>query len=120
MENNGATGDIRVDEIMPELYQKWILLDFEECLYQPGEFKKLKQSQTSEKGKFPVIDQGENLINGYVEDKTLLYKGELPVIVFGDHTRRLKYINFPFAVGADGTKIFKPKQFLLEKFFYLF
>lgn len=28
-----------------------------------------------------------------------------PVIVFGDHTRILKYIQFPFAKGADGTQL---------------
>lgn len=28
-----------------------------------------------------------------------------PVIVFGDHTRILKYIQFPFARGADGTQL---------------
>lgn len=28
-----------------------------------------------------------------------------PVIVFGDHTRAIKYVDFPFAMGADGTKV---------------
>ena len=27
------------------------------------------------------------------------------MIVFGDHTRILKFINFPFACGADGTQL---------------
>ena len=32
----------------------------------------------------------------------------MPVIVFGDHTRVVKYIDFPFVIGADGTKFLKP------------
>jgi type I restriction enzyme S subunit len=44
----------------------------------------------------------------------------LPVIVFGDHTKALKFINFNFAPGADGIKILKPKQSVEPKFaFYL-
>ena len=35
---------------------------------------------------------------------------QTPVIVFGDHTTIIKYIDFPFVVGADGTKILKAKQ----------
>lgn len=29
----------------------------------------------------------------------------VPAIIFGDHTRILKYITFPFAKGADGTQL---------------
>jgi type I restriction enzyme S subunit len=35
---------------------------------------------------------------------------DLPMIVFGDHTRILKYVNFPFACGADGTQLIKPNN----------
>lgn len=55
-------------------------------------------------GAYPVVDQGPDLISGYVEEPTKLFK-ELPAIIFGDHTTNLKYIDFPFVVGADGTKL---------------
>jgi len=42
----------------------------------------------------------------------------LPVIIFGDHTRHVKFIDFPFAIGADGTQLLQPKPFLEDKFFY--
>jgi type I restriction enzyme, S subunit len=115
--DNIGTGDIRIDEIMPKLFSNWLQLPFEESLDEIGEFVKLKQRDTKEYGKYPVVDQGEDLINGYIDDENLLYTGELPVIIFGDHTRRVKFIDFPFAVGADGTKIFKPRKFFDEKFF---
>lgn len=48
----------------------------------------------------------------------MIFAGNVPVIIFGDHTRCIKYIDFPFAQGADGIKVLKPKQFFNEKAFY--
>lgn len=79
---------------------------------------KIKRDDYRQSGKYPVVDQGENLIAGYIDDEQKLYRGDLPVIVFGDHTRIVKYIDFPFAFGADGIKILKPQEILLPKFFY--
>jgi len=56
-------------------------------------------------GPIPVVDQGKEDIGGYTSDIIALHKEPLPVIVFGDHTRVLKYIDFPFASGADGTQL---------------
>ena len=67
----------------------------------------------------PVIDQGKDLIAGFVDDIDLRFRGHLPVIVFGDHTRILKYVDFPFAVGADGTRLIAPSLDLVDvRFFY--
>lgn len=46
------------------------------------------------------------------------YSGQLPVIIFGDHTRCVKYIDLPFAQGADGIKVLSPKPFYDAKAFY--
>lgn len=67
---------------------------------------------------YPVIDQGEKYISGYVNDSNLLYKGDLPIIIFGDHTRNIKYVDSDFAVGADGTKILHPIKQFYCKFYY--
>lgn len=87
----------------------------------PIEFK-VKQKEYLPKGKFPVVDQGQDLIGGFVDDESLLVKTELPVIVFGDHTKAKKFIDFPFVAGADGTKIIKPKKefFIEPRLFYWF
>lgn len=34
----------------------------------------------------------------------------IPTIIFGDHTRIVKYIDFEFAQGASGTRVFVPKE----------
>lgn len=66
---------------------------------------KIKTSDILERGKIPVIDQSRNFIAGYTNDKTSIIEIFKPLIVFGDHTRCLKFVNFSFARGADGTQL---------------
>ena len=80
--------------------------------------KKIKQKDYLESGLWSVVDQGQSLVGGYTNDETMLYNGNLPVIIFGDHTRCVKYIDFNFAQGADGVKVLRPKPFYLPKFFF--
>ena len=71
-----------------------------------------------EEGDIPVVDQGQKLIAGYVNDRARICKAKPPVIVFGDHTRAIKYVDFEFAMGADGTKVLVPKIEADPKFLY--
>ena len=115
------TGDIRIDEIMPQLFDCWSLLRFEDCLLPvEGGYAKLKAKDIYQTGNIPVVDQGENYVSGYVNDISKEYSGQLPVVIFGDHTRRIKFVDFKFAVGADGTKLLHPKEFLVPRFFYYY
>lgn len=115
------TGDARIDEIMPSLYPFWPTLNFEECIFPAdGGYTKLKTKDINKTGLIPVIDQGESFISGYVDDHDKKYSGALPVLIFGDHTRRVKFIDFEFAVGADGTKILHPQDFIFPRFFYYY
>ena len=68
--------------------------------------KKLKSSEYKNIGKYIIVDQGKSLIAGYTDNEDGLYT-DVPVIIFGDHTRNIKYINLPFFLGADGTKVLK-------------
>ena len=73
-----------------------------------GKASRTKQIKTADyllEGALPVIDQSRNFIAGYTNDSEALVNAGTPVIVFGDHTRILKYIQFPFAKGADGTQL---------------
>lgn len=71
-----------------------------------------KNQVTKEKykeiGKYPIVDQGQSRIVGYT-DEDKVFKN-VPIIVFGDHTRIIKWIDFPFVVGADGTQLLKTKS----------
>lgn len=86
-------------------------LNFEDVFSdQTKNYMKLDSQKYLDIGNIPIIDQGNNIIAGYANieiDKTYDFD---PVIVFGDHTRRFKYIDFPFCLGADGAKVLKPKN----------
>lgn len=69
-------------------------------------------------GSFPIVDQGQRLIAGWTDEETGLISTHLPVVVFGDHTRAFKYVDFPFVRGADGTQVLKPKTGIDPLFFY--
>lgn len=73
-------------------------------------------------GKYPIIDQGKSFIAGYTNNSSYVFEHPEPVIVFGDHTRIWKYIDFPFAIGADGTKILRRRanSIILVKYAYYF
>lgn len=83
--------------------------------------EKIKQSEYLPKadGLLPVVDQGQNLVSGYSDQfqKVVLAKDN-PLIVFGDHTRCVKYIDFDFVVGADGTQLIRTKENTLVKLGY--
>lgn len=80
--------------------------------------KKIPQKEYMKDGDIAVVDQGQDLVGGYTNDSEKVFTGDLPVIIFGDHTRCIKYIDFPFVQGADGVKVLKPKQFFDTKAFY--
>jgi type I restriction enzyme S subunit len=82
--------------------------------------KKLPQSEYLESGKYPVIDQGQSYIGGYSNNDDLVVPCKLPVIIFGDHTKGIKFVNFPFVAGADGVKVIKPSGVFSPKLFYYF
>ena len=82
--------------------------------------KKLGKEVYSEEGLYPIIDQGQKEIVGYTNDVTALVpQGEY--ILFGDHTRYVKYHKGQFAQGADGLKILQVIDSILPRyFFYIF
>jgi len=80
--------------------------------------EKLQSSQFLEAGKIAVVDQGQSQIAGYSDDVSIAYRGQLPVIVFGDHTRIFKFIDHPFVLGADGVRVLTPKPKVNPLFAY--
>lgn len=99
---------ISEDEKPFEIPESWVWCKIENITVPIG--NKTNQIQSKEilnEGKVPVVSQGQKLIDGYSNevDKTIY---ELPLVMFGDHTRNVKLIDFPFVIGADGTKFFKP------------
>lgn len=69
---------------------------------------KIQKGDYLSSGKYPIIDQGQAVVAGYSNLREGLFEN-VPVIVFGDHTRIIKYVDTPFFLGADGVKVLKPK-----------
>ena len=80
--------------------------------------KKLPTSSYGVEGEFPIIDQSQNAICGWTDDNEALIRDDLPLIVFGDHTCILKIMDRPFAQGADGIKILKPRSKICTSYLY--
>lgn len=68
---------------------------------------KIPQEKYLRIGKYPIIDQGRQNIAGRWDSQDGIFE-DVPAIVFGDHTRAIKYIEEPFFIGADGVKILRP------------
>ena len=80
--------------------------------------KKVKTKDCKAVGKFPVIDQGQADIAGFVDDESKVINVVKPLVIFGDHTRAIKWIIKDFVPGADGTKVLEAANFLEPKYFY--
>jgi type I restriction enzyme S subunit len=88
-----------------ELPTGWAGAKFPEiCDVVSDDGKKKKVTEYLTEGRYPIIDQGEKFIGGYTNDSTFL-QNQVPLIIFGDHTRRFKFVQSPFVVGADGVKL---------------
>lgn len=80
--------------------------------------KQIPKSLYSKVGRWPIIDQGQKFIAGRVDDEAKAIRSEEPLIIFGDHTRIFKYVDFEFALGADGTKPLLAKEGFASKYLY--
>jgi type I restriction enzyme S subunit len=102
------------------LPDSWAQVPFDEAVSVVSDRgHRIKQKEYVSEGPLPVVDQGEGLIGGYTDNVAAKVEANKPVIVFGDHTRRFKYVKFPFAVGADGVKLFSAEDFWNPDFLFL-
>jgi type I restriction enzyme S subunit len=86
-----------------------------------SKYNKIKKEDYNSTGEFPIIDQGQNFIGGFTDDMSMITNWGQPVIVFGDHTKIFKYVDFPFAIGADGVKVLTLKDPSFNtKYYYFF
>mgnify|MGYP003085524348 CR=1 FL=1 len=66
--------------------------------------KRYETKEYLKEGKNPIVDQGDTYIVGFTnEDDNLLTR--IPAVLFGDHSTKVKLLDFVFARGADGTQI---------------
>ncbi len=106
-------------ESSPHAVRSWTTADFGDLFENVTSSKlKLARKSYSPEGAFPVVDQGEEYVGGYSDDENLVHPGPLPVVIFGDHTRCVKFCDRRFIQGADGVKVLAPSAAVDPMFGY--
>ncbi len=106
------------DEIPFEIPESWCWVRLGNVAYNvTNKNNQIKTSEIQKVGTHPVVSQGQSLIDGYSNNDDKVFRINTSLTMFGDHTRNVKYIDFDFVVGADGTKFLCPIT-IDSKFFY--
>ena len=98
----------------------WQSRSFEECLDPVRYTPKVQRRSFLRSGRFPIISQESEFINGWWDEPDHVFTVDRPLVIFGDHTRVLKYVDFDFVLGADGVKVLCPNHHFHPRFFYHF
>ncbi len=103
-----------------EIPEGWEVKKLGEILKKNETTIKINAKDYLSSGSIPIIDQSSDFICGYTNEISALIKASnIPAIIFGDHTRILKFIDFDFARGADGTQIlFSNNEKMPQYLFY--
>lgn len=89
---------------------KWQSLPFDEVFAdESGGNIKTPTSEYLTEGKYPIVDQGQDFIAGFANDARRICGNGKSAVIFGDHTRCVKFVDFPFCMGADGVKVLRSK-----------
>ncbi|MBU0999102.1 N-6 DNA methylase [Patescibacteria group bacterium] len=120
-----ATGDYnlsgeRYKEAVALINQKWEMVELGDIITTITPPIKIQKNTFQQSGKFPIIDQSQEEISAWTNNEKAIIKPTKALVVFGDHTCVIKYVDYPFAQGADGIKIIETNDKLLPKFLYFY
>lgn len=88
-----------------EIPEGWGNGVIQEVIGKAPQTSKVPAKEFAESGAIPVIDQSQKFISGFTDDETTKIKPKTAHVIFGDHTRAVKLVNFAYARGADGTQV---------------
>ncbi|MDY4337924.1 restriction endonuclease subunit S [Streptococcus sp. 21WXBC0057M1] len=92
-------------ELKREIPEGWGVESVGNLLDKVTKAEKIENNSIEFIGKIPVIDQSQKYIAGFTNNENGLIQPQNGHVIFGDHTRVVKYINFDYARGADGTQV---------------
>jgi type I restriction enzyme S subunit len=118
LQNARALFESHLKSVFTQRCKGWMERPFEDCIEDVKYTPKIQRKDFLAEGEFPIVSQEAEFTNGYWNNRADVFKVARPVVIFGDHTQVLKYIDFDFVLGADGVKILSPKPFLNPKFFF--
>ena len=118
LQNARALFESHLQSVFAQPGKGWVQKPFEDCIEDVKYTTKIQRKDFLDKGEFPVVSQEADFTNGFWNNAADVFEVARPVVIFGDHTKVLKYVDFDFVLGADGVKILPPKPFLNPKFFF--
>ena len=97
------------------------IVNLDKCLdyLQPTPYI-VQSTDYMESGDIPVLTPGKTFILGYTNEKTGIFSGPFPVIIFDDFTTASKLVDFPFKVKSSAMKILLPKKDVDIKYIFYF
>ena len=98
--------------------QGWEIKNFEDCIVKVRNTTKIPKKKFLNDGAYPIISQEDEFINGYWDNEDDIFTVEKPLVIFGDHTKKVKYVDFNFVMGADGIKVLQPIDDINARFFF--
>ena len=107
------------EKLKREIPKGWYSLPISNVLDKYPTTKRYETKEYLSVGKYPIIDQGDSYIVGFTnEDDNLLTRH--PAVLFGDHSTKVKFLDFDFARGADGTQIlYSSNEAVSQYYLYL-
>ena len=98
---------------------EWVEKKLGECLgyLQPTKYL-VSDTNYNDDYDTPVLTAGKTFILGYTNEKSGIFKNNLPVIIFDDFTTATKYVDFPFKAKSSAMKILLAKESMNIKFMY--
>ncbi len=118
-----ALPDVYLRQVFPKpdqpLPEGWQWVPFKEATGRVNtQTRKLKTSEYKCSGQYPIVDQGQREIVGYTDDRSCIIYEPLPLVVFGDHTKVAKHVDYPFAIGADGVVLLSSRNGVDSRFLF--
>ncbi len=93
------------DTLKRNIPKGWEVIELGKCLDKVPNTEKILNKDIANFGKYPVIDQSQDFICGFTNNEKSILTPYDAHIIFGDHTRTVKLVNFTYARGADGTQV---------------
>jgi type I restriction enzyme S subunit len=98
---------------------EWTFEELEQCLdyLQPTPYL-VESTDYKDEYEIPVLTAGKTYILGYTNEKEVVFRENLPVIIFDDFTTASQFVDFPFKAKSSAMKILLAKNDNNIKFVY--
>ena len=98
------------EKLKRDIPERWEVANIGSILDKVISTPRLSTDEYLSNGTYPIIDQTTDVYYAGFTDNKESVVNQFPAVVFGDHSCAVKYVNFPFVRGADGTQVMLSKN----------